>query len=77
MINKTIFVQTLIYFTLPLELAFIHAIIGIDVVNEFIKMYGNPDIETSSLITVLIFIVVYIGYFYATYTGYKNIIKNS
>ncbi|MDK2561969.1 hypothetical protein QOZ84_00280 [Romboutsia sedimentorum] len=62
---------------MPLELAFIHAIIGIDVVNEFIKMYGNPDIETSSLITVLIFIVVYIGYFYATYTGYKNIIKNS
>ncbi len=77
MINKTIFIQTLIYFTLPLGVAFIHAIIGINVVNEFIKMYGNPDIQTSSFITALIFIIIYIGYFYATYTGYKNIIKNS
>ena len=77
MINKTIFIQTLIYFTLPLILAFIHSVVGIKVVNEFITMYGKPNIGTSALMTAGIFIVVYLGYFYATYTGYKNIVKNS
>lgn len=77
MINKTILIQTLIYFTLPVALAFIHALVGIDVANDFITMFGKPNIGTSAVFTTLIFILVYIGYFYATYTGYKNIIKNS
>ena len=77
MINKTIFIQTLIYFTLPVALAFIHALVGIDVANDFITMFGNPNIGTSAVFTALIFILVYVGYFYATYTGYKNIVKNS
>ncbi|WP_072831221.1 FtsX-like permease family protein [Clostridium collagenovorans] len=75
-INKTIFYQTLIYFSLPVLLAFIHSIVGIKVTNEFITMYGSTDISASSFITALIFIVVYGIYFYTTYTGYKNIVKN-
>ncbi|MDB8790044.1 FtsX-like permease family protein [Romboutsia sp. 1001216sp1] len=77
MINKSIFIQTLIYFSLPIVLAFIHSIVGIKVSNEFIAMYGKPDIGLSSLVTALIFVFIYVGYFYATYTGYKNIVKNS
>lgn len=77
MINKTIFIQTIIYFTLPLVLAFIHSVVGIRVVNEFIIAFGKPDIGSSALMTAGIFIVIYVGYFYATYTGYKNIVKNS
>ena len=77
MINKTIFAQTLIYFTLPIGLAFVHAVVGIKVANEFIAMYNSPNIGVSSLITALVFILVYLGYFYSTYIGYKNIIKNS
>ncbi len=30
---------------------------------------------SSILITVLIFVIVYLGYFYITYAGYKNIVK--
>ena len=77
MINKSIFAQTLIYFSLPVSLAFIHSIVGIKVVNEFIALYDKPDIGGSSLFTAIVFIVIYAGYFYATYTGYKNIVKNS
>ena len=77
MINKTIFIQTLLYFALPLVLAFIHSIVAIDVISDFISVFGNPNIATSSIITGLIFIVIYMGYFYSTYTGYKIIIKNS
>ncbi|NFO91601.1 FtsX-like permease family protein [Clostridium botulinum] len=77
MIYKTIFLQTLIYFSLPMILALIHSIVGVIVVNKEISFYNQIDIRFSALITALIFIVVYVGYFYTTYTGYKNIVKNS
>ncbi|KZL91298.1 FtsX-like permease family protein [Clostridium magnum] len=77
MINKTIFLQTLIYFSLPVMLALIHSVIGVAVVNKEISNYSQIDIRFSALITALIFAVVYAGYFYTTYTGYKNIVKNS
>lgn len=77
MIDKTIFIQTLIYFSLPVTLALIHSIIGILVVNKDLRTFNQIDIRFSALITALIFIVVYAGYFYTTYTGYKNIVKNN
>ncbi|MGO5074549.1 FtsX-like permease family protein [Clostridium sporogenes] len=77
MIDKTIFLQTLIYFTLPMILALIHSVIGINVVNDYISMFSKADISSSALLTTLIFIVVYAGYFYTTYTGYKNIVKSN
>jgi len=77
MINKTIFIQTLIHFSLPVILALIHSVIGVIVVNKEISSYSQMDIRFSALITGLIFVVVYVGYFYTTYTGYKNIVKNS
>lgn len=75
MINKTIFAQTMIHFTLPLGLAFIHSTVAIYVITEFIKMFGRPNIGVSSIATALIFLVIYLGYLYATYVGYKNIVK--
>lgn len=77
MINKTIFIQTLMHFTLPVIMALIHSVIGVAVVNKEIGIYNPIDIRFSALITALIFVVVYIGYFYITYTGYKNIVKNN
>ncbi len=77
MINKTIFIQTLIYFGLPISLAFIHSIIGIKVVSNFMSLLYKPDIKYTSISTASIFVVVYFAYFYATYIGYKNIVKNS
>ena len=75
-INKTIFIQTLVYFSLPVILAFIHSVVGIKVANDFVSVYNKPDIMGSSLITAGIFMIVYIIYFYITYSGYKNIVKN-
>ena len=76
-INKTIFIQTLIYFSLPVVLALVHSIVGIKVANEFIMMYNKPNILGSSLITAGMFMIIYAIYFYTTYTGYKNIVKNN
>lgn len=77
MINKTIFTQTLIYFLLPLVLALIHSVVAIKVINDFVSLFGKVDIGMSSLLTALIFVIVYLGYFLTTYSGYKSIVKNS
>ena len=76
-INKTIFTQTLVYFSIPVILAVIHSIVGIAVANDFISIYNKPDIGASSFATAGIFIIIYVIYFYITYGGYKNIVKNN
>ena len=75
-INKTIFMQTLVYFSIPVFLAFVHSIVGIKVTNTFISLYNQPNIAASSLITAGIFLIMYIIYFNITYIGYKNIVKS-
>ena len=77
MINKTIFAQTVIYFIMPLGLAIVSSIVGINVVNKYLSLFGNTNIVPTALLTLAILVIVYGGYFYVTYTGYKSIIKNS
>lgn len=75
-INKSILIEVTTFFMLPLSLAIVHSIIGINIVEQYLKTFGNYDILFSALVTALIFLVVYGGYFYATYIGYKNVIDN-
>ncbi|MCU5332202.1 MULTISPECIES: FtsX-like permease family protein [Bacillus cereus group] len=77
MINKTIFIQTFVYFSLPVILALIHSVVGIYVINNFINAIQQTDITLPALMTGLIFLVVYVVYFYTTYVGYKNIVKSN
>ncbi len=44
--------------------ALVHSIIGVTVVNDEISKFSQTDIRFSALITALLFIVVYAGYFY-------------
>lgn len=77
MINKSIMIEVLIFFLSPLILAIVHSIIGIKVVQGYLIAFGSYDIIASSLITTLIMVIVYGGYLYSTYIGYKNIINNN
>ncbi|OBW55066.1 MULTISPECIES: FtsX-like permease family protein [Bacillus cereus group] len=77
MIDKTIFIQTFVYFSLPVILALIHSVVGIYLVNNFINAFHQTDITLPALMTGLVFLVVYVGYFYTTYVGYKNIVKSN
>lgn len=76
LINKSILGQVAIFFMLPLILAIVHSVIAIRVINEYVSLIGKIDILMPSLITALIIIITYGGYFYATYLGYKNSIWN-
>lgn len=77
MINKSIFIQVLVFFMLPLSLAIVHSLVGIDVVSRYIKYVGDLNILVSSFFTALIMIIVYGGYFYATYIGYKGAVSDA
>lgn len=74
-VNKAIFRQILIYFMMPLLLAIVHSIFGIQVVNQILVQQGKASVILPATFTSIVMIVVYGGYFLATYTGYKNIVK--
>lgn len=75
-INGTIFTQVLIYFSLPVCLSIIHSIVGLRGVSGFLQTFNKPNIFVPSLITMGVLLIVYLLYFYVTYTTYKNVVKN-
>ncbi|WP_426351132.1 ABC transporter permease [Alloiococcus sp. CFN-8] len=77
MINKAILVQNLIYFMIPLSLAIIHSIVGINLSSELFIASKDSGYVSSTLMIASALVIIYGGYFYATYTGFKNIVKNS
>ncbi|SDY96933.1 FtsX-like permease family protein [Tindallia californiensis] len=77
MIHQSIFQQISIQFALPLIVAILHSFIAIHVMNRFIALFYPVNIGKSALITAMLFIVIYSGYFMATYMGYRTIIHSN
>lgn len=75
MIRHALFVQIAIYFLMPLGLAVIHSIVGLKVANDFIAFFGHVNIAGNTAVTAVILVLIYGGYFLATYFGSKNMIK--
>ena len=76
MINKSLFIQIGIFFVMPLLLAIIHSIFGIQfALNILSGIASSKDLLPSIIVTVIIMGVVYGAYFIATYIGSKNIIR--
>ena len=76
MINQALFRQIGIFFILPLILAIIHSIFGIQFALSMMSALASTDqLLPSAIATVVIIGVIYGMYFLATYWGSKNIIK--
>ncbi len=75
MVNHALFSQIAIYFFIPLSLAIIHSIVGINVANNVVSLLGGLDIVGNTIFTAAIFLVIYGGYFLATYFGSKSMIR--
>lgn len=76
MINRALFKQTAIFFGFPLLLAIIHSVFGIIFCDYILSVFGNEKLLASIVMTALILLVIYGGYFVITYTVSKNIIKD-
>lgn len=72
--RRTMFIQVLFYFMLPLVLSLIHAVVGMHIINNFLINFGQPSSIGNALITGAILLLIYGGYFIATYSCYKGII---
>lgn len=76
MINKALFRQIGIFFGLPLVLAIIHSIFGIQFALQLMSSITQPKELLPSVVgTVVVISLIYGSYFLATYLGSKNIIK--
>lgn len=75
MINKSLFTQIGIYFIVPLSLSMVHSIVGLKVASDLVSIFGSGNIQYYILFTAIVLVVVYGGYFIATYNGAKKMIK--
>lgn len=76
MISKALFRQIGIFFGLPLILAIIHSLFGIQFVLEMLSgLAEKKELLPSIITTIIIMGIIYGVYFLATYFGSKNIIK--
>ena len=76
MINKSLFRQIGIFFVLPLALAIIHSIFGIEFALKLMsEIMEAKDLLPSIIASAIVIGVIYGTYFLATYFGSKNIIK--
>lgn len=64
-----------IFFGMPMLVAVIHSIFGIQYAHGLLSMYGEGDLLVSILVTALVLLLVYGGYFAATYFGSRRILE--
>lgn len=75
LINNSLFGLVSAYFMLPLALAAIHSVFGMTIMFEGLTAMMGVDILMGALCAAAVIVIIYGGYFLATYFGCKNIIK--
>lgn len=74
-VNNALFKQVSIFFGLPLILAVIHSIFGIQVCNFILGIYKFDGMLQSILTCSVLIILIYGGYFIISYLNSKRMIK--
>lgn len=75
MINHAIKAQIILYFCLPLSLALVHSYVAIKTAKILISTLGQINITKAAAQSLILVIVIYIGYMIATYLGSKSMLK--
>lgn len=76
MIHTALFRQIGIFFGVPLVLAIIHSVFGIQYALSVLSgVASTKDLLPSVIATIMVMGIIYGAYFMATYLGSKNIIK--
>ncbi len=76
-ISKSIFRQTILFFAIPLILAYIHSIFGMKFAMSYVlQVFGTEGMAKSVAGSAIIILLIYGGYFLITYLCSKSIAKN-
>ena len=73
-INRTLLAQTAVFFAVPLIVAGVYSILFINKGIELVEGFMNLAISTNVSFTVVLFLVIYGGYFLATYLSCKRMV---
>ena len=60
---------------IPLTLALVHSIAGLKFAQGVVSIVGDGNMMKYILVTLVVLIIVYGGYFVATYNGARKMIK--
>lgn len=75
MVNRSLLVQIGITFMFPLVVALVHSFVALNEINYIISLMVSINIADNILITTIFIIVVYGGYYLATYLASNRIIN--
>ena len=64
-----------LFFLFPLALAVIHSIFGLKFSRQILSLMGTDDMGAAMLMTVVVLVVIYGGYFLITYFSGRKIIS--
>ena len=73
-INHTLFVQTAVFFAIPLVVAGVYSAFLIGKAMAAVEEFMNIHIATNIGLTIVLFLLVYGSYFLATYLSCKRIV---
>lgn len=77
LIYRSLLAQTVVYFLFPLVVGIAHSLVALHVVIGLVSIFGHIDIAQSSVMTAVIFVVVYGGYMLVTYRVSRGIVRGS
>ncbi|MBQ7635826.1 MAG: ABC transporter permease [Lachnospiraceae bacterium] len=75
-LNRSLFLQTGLFFLFPLAVAAVHSVFGMKFAISLLETAGTTNTLQSLILTCIILLAIYGGYFIITYFSSKNIIKN-
>lgn len=72
--NRALLAQTAVFFAVPLAVAGLYSVLLIAKGMEIVEEFMNIHIATNVWLTVMLFLLVYGGYFIATYLSCKQMV---
>lgn len=74
-ITRSLFIQTAVFFLLPLALAVLHSVFGMKFAGFFLEVFGTQGIGISIALTCIMLGIIYGGYFLISYLSQRSMIK--
>lgn len=74
-INKNLFIQTVLFFGIPLLVAGAYSALLMSKAMELVENFMNIHISTNIVLTVILFLIIYGSYFLATYLSCKRMVS--
>lgn len=76
MLNKSLLVQICLFFMIPLVLAMIHSLFGIQFCRYILQTFGSQELMKSIIMTAIFIVFIYGGYMIVTYKSAQQMIKD-